>query len=194
MLDYIILSRKSQVTFRVCFFTKIQIRILIRQRIFHFFTKIWKQIILIHMIHSRGGFFGSHPEPDTLDTWSEAFLYYGSEVNESLIKQNKFNTYNSYLTTLLIFTAFLTIDFIRLFLLELENRNTNRTCTVLVHKDKTVTQLRWVLTKCEPASHTSHHVSHCEPCEIDVSSQSIFFSSAFGYLARVFAPSFFFFF
>ena len=48
-MDYIILSRKSQVTFRVRFFTKIQIRILIRQRIFHFFTKIWKQIILIQM-------------------------------------------------------------------------------------------------------------------------------------------------
>ena len=29
--------------------------------------------------------------------------------------------------------------------------------------------------------------SSCEPCETDVSSQSIFLSSAFGYLARVFA-------
>ena len=37
---YIILSRKSLVTFRVRFFSKIQIRILIRQRIFHFFTEI----------------------------------------------------------------------------------------------------------------------------------------------------------
>ena len=34
------------------------------------------------MIHNGGGFFGSYPKPDTLDTWSEAFLYYGSEKSE----------------------------------------------------------------------------------------------------------------
>ena len=46
----------------------------------------------------------------------------------------------------------------------------------------------------EPASHASRASkscesckSSCEPCETDVSSQSIFPSSAFGYLARVFA-------
>ena len=34
------------------------------------------------MIHNGGGFFGSYPKPDTLDTLSEAFLYYGSEKSE----------------------------------------------------------------------------------------------------------------
>ena len=30
-----------------------------------------------------GGFFGSYPNPDTFDTWSQAFLYvYGSEMSE----------------------------------------------------------------------------------------------------------------
>ena len=34
------------------------------------------------MIHNGGEFFGSYPKPDTLDTWSEAFLYYGSVKSE----------------------------------------------------------------------------------------------------------------
>ena len=34
------------------------------------------------MIHNGGEFFGSYPKPDTLDTWSVAFPYYGSEKSE----------------------------------------------------------------------------------------------------------------
>ena len=34
------------------------------------------------MIHNGGEFFESYPKPDTLDTWSEAFLYYGSVKSE----------------------------------------------------------------------------------------------------------------
>ena len=34
------------------------------------------------MIHNGGGFFGSYPKPDTLDTWSKAILYCGSEKSE----------------------------------------------------------------------------------------------------------------
>ena len=32
------------------------------------------------MIHNGGGFFGSYQKPDTLDTLSEGFLYYGYEL------------------------------------------------------------------------------------------------------------------
>ena len=54
-----------QLKFRVRFFTKIQIR----KRIYRFFTKS-KNGLLIQMIHNGGGFFGSYPKPDTLDTYS----------------------------------------------------------------------------------------------------------------------------
>ena len=40
---------------------------LLRKRIFRFFTKS-KNGLLIQMIHNGGGFFGSYPKPDTLDT------------------------------------------------------------------------------------------------------------------------------
>ena len=35
------------------------------------------------IIDPNGRFTGSHPKPDTLDTWSEAFLVHGSEKSES---------------------------------------------------------------------------------------------------------------
>ena len=41
-----------------------------------------KNGLLIQMIHNGGGFFGSYRKPNTLNTWSEAFLYCGSEKNE----------------------------------------------------------------------------------------------------------------
>ena len=41
-----------------------------------------KHILLIQVIHSGGRFFSSYPKPDTLDTLSEAPLYYGSEKSE----------------------------------------------------------------------------------------------------------------
>ena len=54
------------------------------------------------MIRNGGGFFGLYPKPDSLDTWSEAFLYYGSEKSEysqPAVTRNNFNTYSSCLTT-----------------------------------------------------------------------------------------------
>ena len=72
------------------------------------FAKIQKWIIDPLMIHNRGGFFGSYLKPDTLETWSKAFLYYKyKKVNTAsgYSKQIQFNTYISCLTTLLVFTA-----------------------------------------------------------------------------------------
>ena len=34
------------------------------------------------MIHKGSGIFVLFPKPDTLDAWSEAFLYYGPEKSE----------------------------------------------------------------------------------------------------------------
>ena len=45
---------------------------LIRKGIFRFFTNIQNGLLM----HNKGEFFKSYPKPDTLDTWSEAFLYY----------------------------------------------------------------------------------------------------------------------
>ena len=47
------------------------------------------------IIDPNGGFTGSYPKPDTLDTWSEVFFVHGSERSE----------YISCLTILFIFTA-----------------------------------------------------------------------------------------
>ena len=34
------------------------------------------------MNHNGGGFIGSYPKPNTFDTWSETFPYYGFETGE----------------------------------------------------------------------------------------------------------------
>ena len=46
------------------------------------FRFLFENGLLTQMIHNGGGFFGWYPKPDTLDTWSETFLYYGSEKSE----------------------------------------------------------------------------------------------------------------
>ena len=53
---------------RVRFFTKIQIRILIRKRIFRFFTKIQKRIIDENDPQQRWILPGLYSKPDTFDT------------------------------------------------------------------------------------------------------------------------------
>ena len=55
---------------------------------------------MIWSIHNGGEFFGSYPNPDTLNTWSEAFLYYEFDKSE----------YSSCLTTLLIFRAIFQLE------------------------------------------------------------------------------------
>ena len=52
----------------VRFFTKIQIRILIRKRIFRFFTKIQKRIIDENDPQQRWILPGLYSKPDTFDT------------------------------------------------------------------------------------------------------------------------------
>ena len=76
-------SRES--TKWVRFFTKKQMRIFNPKTDTLYFDGFFNRIqngLLIQMIHNGGGFFGSYPKPNTLDTWSEAFLYYGSEKSE----------------------------------------------------------------------------------------------------------------
>lgn len=63
-------------------------------------------ILLSHsktdMTYAEGGSFGSYLTPGSLGTWSEAFLYPGSQKSVYMIK---FNTSITYLTMLLIVAA-----------------------------------------------------------------------------------------
>ena len=114
-------------------------RSVIRKQIYFVSLLKSKNALLIQMIHNRGGFFGSYLKPDTLDTWSEGFLYYGSKKSEYS---------HWYLETILILTAAVwqhcnliwtrgmhqVINFIPF--IQIVNCNTNGTCIALVHKDK----------------------------------------------------------